>query len=55
MPLPELFASWKAWADNRQIRQGNIKNLSESLEARNFKKERNSAGQMGFYGLTIKG
>jgi len=51
----ELFASWKAWTENRQIRTGNVQNLSESLVARNFKKARNNAGQKGFYGLTIKG
>jgi putative DNA primase/helicase len=51
----ELFASWKAWTENRHIRSGNVQNLSESLVARNFKKTRNNAGQMGFYGLFIKG
>jgi putative DNA primase/helicase len=52
----DLFASWKAWADTRQIRPGNVKSLSESLDAcEGLKKSKNSARQAGFYGLSIKG
>jgi putative DNA primase/helicase len=50
----ELFASWKTWAEERNQEAGSEKSFSEML-ANNFAKKRNSAGQWGFVGLTLKG
>ena len=50
----ELFASWKAWCEARNLKPGSEKALSSNLVDRGFVKKRNSAGQQGFQGLTIK-
>jgi putative DNA primase/helicase len=50
----ELFASWKAWCESRNIKPGSAQTLSEALADRGFAKKRNSAGQKGFSNLTVK-
>jgi putative DNA primase/helicase len=50
----ELFASWKAWCESRNIKPGSAQTLSEALADRGFAKKRNSAGQKGFGNLTVK-
>lgn len=49
----QLFASWKDWAEERNLKAGSEKSFSEML-ANNFAKKRNNAGQWGFVGLTLK-
>jgi len=49
----ELFASWKTWAEERNLEAGSEKSFSEML-ANNFVKKRNSVGQWGFVRLTLK-
>ena len=50
----ELFASWKAWAEDHNLKPGSAQTLSESLADRGFAKARNGNGQRGFKTLTIK-
>ena len=49
----ELFASWKTWAEERNLKPGSEKSFSEML-ANNFPKKRNSVGQWGFAPLSLK-
>jgi putative DNA primase/helicase len=49
----ELFSSWKAWCDARNLQPGSEKALSSTLSDRGFTKKRNRAGQIGFHNLTI--
>lgn len=51
----ELFASWKTWCEERNLRPGSAQALSEALADRGFAKKRNNKGQRGFGNLTIKG
>jgi len=50
----ELFASWKAWCEDRNWKPGSEKSLSEALRDKGFVKARNSTGQMGFRKLALK-
>ena len=50
----ELFASWKTWCEAHNLKTGSQQGLSEALIDRGFVKKRNSAGQKGFRGLTVK-
>jgi putative DNA primase/helicase len=49
----ELFASWKAWCETRNMKPGSERTLSEALVDRGFTKKRNTAGQQGFRTLTV--
>lgn len=49
----ELFASWKAWADQAGEPAGSLKRFSQKLEDRGFTKERKMNGR-GFSGLMLK-
>ena len=50
----ELFASWKAWCENRNSKPGSAQALSEALVDRGFVKKRNNVGQQGFCNLIVK-
>jgi putative DNA primase/helicase len=50
----ELFDSWKAWCDARNLKPGSEKALSGTLSDRGFIKKRNTPGQQGFQALVIK-
>lgn len=50
----ELFASWKAWCENRNSKPGSAQALSEALADRGFVKKRNNVGQQGFCNLIVK-
>jgi hypothetical protein len=50
----ELFASWKQWCDERNLRPGSMNTLSDALYERGFERARDSRGNRGFRGLTIK-
>jgi putative DNA primase/helicase len=50
----ELFSSWQGWCETRNLKPGSERTLSGTLVDRGFVKKRNSAGQQGFQGLTIK-
>jgi putative DNA primase/helicase len=49
-----LFASWKAWCEDRNLKPGSASALSEALADRGFAKKREpGTGRRGFAGLTI--
>ena len=50
----ELFSSWQGWCETRNLKPGSERVLSGTLVDRGFVKKRNSVGQQGFQGLTIK-
>jgi putative DNA primase/helicase len=50
----ELFASWKKWCEDRNLKPGSAQALSEALADRGFAKKRNNAGQQGFTNLAVK-
>jgi putative DNA primase/helicase len=50
----ELFASWKAWCEARNMKSGSEKALSTALRDKGFVKSRNHAGQTGFRNLVVK-
>lgn len=50
----ELFASWKAWCEARNLRPGSQQSLSGALQDKGFAKRRDNAGQRGFGCLIVK-
>jgi putative DNA primase/helicase len=49
-----LFASWKAWCEDRNLKPGSASALSEALADRGFAKKREpGTGRRGFGGLAI--
>src|SRR5262245_53122513 len=50
-----LFASWKFWAEERNLKAGSEKAFSEMLAGCGFAKKRDATGLRGFAGLTLKG
>jgi putative DNA primase/helicase len=50
----DLFASWKAWAEDHNIKPGSAQTLSEALADRGFVRDRNTTGQRGFRNLALK-
>jgi putative DNA primase/helicase len=53
-PTGQLFASWKAWCDERNLKPGNGNALSDALADRGFDRKRGHGGVRGFRGLTMK-
>ena len=52
--ISNLFASWKAWCEDRNLKPGSASSLSETLADRGFAKKREpGTGQRGFAGLTL--
>jgi hypothetical protein len=49
-----LFASWKGWADDHNLKPGTTQALSEALADRGFAKSRNNTGQRRFRNLTVR-
>jgi putative DNA primase/helicase len=50
----DLFASWKTWAEDHNLKPGSAQAFSESLADHGFAKARNSTGQRGFRNLAVK-
>jgi putative DNA primase/helicase len=50
----DLFVSWKAWCEDRNLRPGSERSLSEALADRGYEKARNGAGQQGFRNVQVK-
>jgi putative DNA primase/helicase len=51
----DLFASWKTWAEERNLAPGSAQALSEALSDRGFVKARDGGnGPRGFRNLTVK-
>jgi putative DNA primase/helicase len=53
-PTNQLFASWKAWCDQRNLQPGNGNALSDVLVDRGFTRKRGHGGVRGFRSLVIK-
>jgi putative DNA primase/helicase len=55
MRMADLFASWKAWCEDRNIKPGSTMALSGMLEDRGYTKRREAGtGQRGFAGIVVK-
>ena len=52
--IADLFDSWKAWCEARNLKPGTTMALSGMLEDRGYEKRRDRAGQRGFCNLTLK-
>jgi putative DNA primase/helicase len=52
--IAELFSSWKTWCEDRNLKPGNTRILSEALADRGYAKTRDKTGQRGFQTLAIK-
>jgi len=50
----ELFASWRQWCEEHNLRPGSLNALSDALYERGFERARDSRGNRGFRGLAIK-
>jgi hypothetical protein len=53
-PTSQLFASWKAWCDERNLHPGNGNALSDVLVDRGFTRKRGHGGVRGFRSLVVK-
>src|SRR5436190_5142028 len=55
MRMADLFASWKTWCEDRNIKPGSTMALSGMLEDRGYTKRREAGtGQRGFAGIALK-
>ena len=52
--IGQLFASWKAWCEERNLRPGNGNALSDALVDRGFARKRAHGGVRGFRSLVLK-
>jgi putative DNA primase/helicase len=52
--ISDLFSSWVAWCEARNLKPGSAMALSEALRDRGHIKKRDKEGQRGFAGLSIK-
>jgi putative DNA primase/helicase len=52
-PSSQLFASWKSWCDERNLRPGSGNALSDALVDRGFVRKRAHGGVRGFSKLTL--
>jgi putative DNA primase/helicase len=50
----QLFASWKAWCDERNLKPGSGNVLSDVLVGRGFVRKRGAGGVRGFRNLVVK-
>jgi putative DNA primase/helicase len=50
----QLFASWKSWCDDHNLKPGNANALSDALVDRGHERKRDAQGQRGFRSLAIK-
>jgi putative DNA primase/helicase len=50
----QLFASWKTWCDQRNLKTGAVNLLSDALTDRGFTRKKGTGGVRGFSGLVIK-
>jgi putative DNA primase/helicase len=53
-PAKELFASWKLWCDERNLRPGTSQALSEALTDRGHVRKKGTGGIRGFRNLVVK-
>jgi putative DNA primase/helicase len=49
-----LFASWKGWCEERNIKPGSTMALSGMLEDRGYERRRETSGQRGFIRIALK-
>jgi phage/plasmid-associated DNA primase len=54
-PTSQLFLSWKAWCDERNLKPGGSNALSDALADRGYIKKRAHGGVRGFRELVIRG
>jgi putative DNA primase/helicase len=52
-PTNQLFASWKCWCDERNLKPGGANALSDALVDRGFVRKRAQGGVRGFSNLTV--
>jgi hypothetical protein len=53
--MADLFASWRTWCEDRNIKPGSTMALSGMLEDRGYTKRREGGtGQRGFTGIVVK-
>jgi putative DNA primase/helicase len=53
--LSNLFASWKSWCEERNLKPGSALSLSSTLEDQGYERAREGhTGQRGFSGITIR-
>ena len=52
--IGQLFASWKTWCDERNLRPGTGNALSDALVDRGFTRKRATGGIRGFCNLVLK-
>lgn len=50
----DLFASWRVWTEARNFKTGTMMTLSEMLANRGLIKKRDSTGNRGFAGVSLK-
>jgi putative DNA primase/helicase len=50
----DLFASWKRWAEDNNLKPGSAQALATGLTDKGFEKGRNNRGQRGFRRLIVK-
>jgi hypothetical protein len=50
----QLFASWKSWCDERNLKPGSDNSLSDALVDRGFIRKEGTGGVRGFRGLTVR-
>jgi putative DNA primase/helicase len=50
----QLFGSWKAWCDRRNLVPGSGKTLSETLADRGFRRKKGAHGIRGFQSISIR-
>jgi putative DNA primase/helicase len=53
-PTGQLFASWKGWCDERNLKPGSGNALSDALVDRGFVRKKGTGGARGFVGLTVR-
>jgi putative DNA primase/helicase len=54
-PVNQLFASWKAWCDERNLAPGSGRTLTDALADRGFVRKKGGKGVRGFRNLVVKG
>ena len=52
--ISKLYASWRGWCEQRGLKPGSAKALSEALEGRGYQKARDGSGNRGFKRLDLK-
>jgi putative DNA primase/helicase len=53
-PTSQLFASWKNWCDERNLKPGSGNALSDALDDRGFERKKGGKGVRGFRSIVVK-